>query len=289
MTVAPRPRGRPKSFHDKTAQNTVQALDRAMTILAALAETSGVTLTELAQRTGQSPATVYRVLTTLAAHRIVEADAAGQRWHIGAGAFRIGSGFLRRTGIVERSRAPMQALMRATGETANVGIESQDEVLFLGQVETHEAIRAFFPPGTKSPMHLSGIGKALLGWMPAPRVAGIVARRGLGGGTLRAIADAAALADAIAAMRAQGYAVDDEERAPGMRCVAAPVFDAHGEPVAGLSVSGPAFRLTPDKTAAVGAAVRQAAGEVTAAIGGTPPGQPASGSPQPPPPGVRIS
>jgi hypothetical protein len=58
-----RPRGRPKSFHDKTEQNTVQSLDRAMGILRG-GRGTGLTLTELAQRTEQSPATVYRVLST---------------------------------------------------------------------------------------------------------------------------------------------------------------------------------------------------------------------------------
>ncbi|MDE3120681.1 MAG: helix-turn-helix domain-containing protein, partial [Paracoccaceae bacterium] len=143
---APRPRGRPKAFHDKTDQNTVQSLDRAMSLLKRLSESSGLTLSELAAESEQAPATVYRVLVTLQGHGMVEMEEPGQLWHVGAGSFRIGSSFLRRTKLAERARGPMQALMRATGETANLGVESRDEVLFLAQVETHEAIRAFFPP-----------------------------------------------------------------------------------------------------------------------------------------------
>ncbi|MDZ4140341.1 MAG: helix-turn-helix domain-containing protein, partial [Erythrobacter sp.] len=153
-----RPRGRPKAFHDKTDQNTVQSLDRALGLLKILAASSGLSLSDLAARSRQSAATVYRALITLQTHEIVEIEEPGQLWHIGGGAFRIGSAFLRRTKVVERARQPMDALMRATGETANLGVESGDEVLFLSQVETHEAIRAFFPPGTKGPMHVSGIG-----------------------------------------------------------------------------------------------------------------------------------
>ena len=128
---------------------------------------------------GNGHATTFRALQTLQGHGMVEVEEPGQLWHIGAGAFRIGTAFLRRTKVVERARAPMDQLMRDTGETSNLGVEVGDEVLFLSQVETYQAIRAFFPPGTKAPMHVSGIGKALLAWYPETRVKAILAARGL--------------------------------------------------------------------------------------------------------------
>ncbi|MBL3574741.1 IclR family transcriptional regulator [Rhodovulum sulfidophilum] len=267
----PRPRGRPRAFHDKTDQNTVRALDRAMRLLTALSETKGLTLSELAALSNQSPATVYRVLITLQGHDIVELEEEAQRWHVGPGAFRIGSGFLRRTNVAERSRGAMQALMRATGETANLGVEDRDEVLFLTQVETHETIRAFFSPGTRGPMHCSGIGKALLAFLPAARVAAILETQGLPGFTPRSITSETGLHADLDRTRARGYAIDDQERAEGMRCIAAPIFNAHGEPVAGLSVSGPAFRIPLDAADGIGAEVRAAADRVTASTGGISP------------------
>jgi IclR family acetate operon transcriptional repressor len=265
-------RGRPRAFHDRTDQNTVQALDRALSLLAHLAASPGLTLSRLAEETGQAVATVYRALITFQRHGMVEVEEPGQVWHIGPGAFRAGSAFLRRTKVVERARGPMDELMRATGETANLGIELRDEVLFLSQVETTEAIRAFFPPGTKGPMHVSGIGKALLAWYPEARVRGIVARQGLPRFTSLSITSEALLQRDLARTRERGYAIDDQERAEGMRCIAAPIFNSHGEPVAGLSVSGPAFRLALSDAARIGAAVRAAADRVTAATGGVAPG-----------------
>jgi IclR family acetate operon transcriptional repressor len=267
-----RPRGRPKSFHDKTDQNTVQSLDRALMILRVVSEATGLTLSDLAQRTGQSVPTVYRALTTLQTHAFVEIEEPGQLWHVGGGAYRVGSGFLRRTKVVERARQPMDRLMRTTGETANLGVEHRDQVLFLAQVETHEAIRAFFPPGTLGAMHVSGIGKALLAWLPLARVAQIIGERGLGRFTPNSHTDLASLSADLSETRTRGYAIDDQERAEGMRCVAAPIFNAHGEPVAGLSVSGPTFRIALSDTARLGALVREAADEVTEATGGRLPG-----------------
>ena len=265
-----RPRGRPKAFNDKTDQNTVQALDRALALLEHLARRPGLSLTELAEETGQAVATVFRALVTLQAHGMVELEEPGQFWHVGPGAFRVGSAFLRRTKVVERARNAMDALMRDTGETANLGIEMKDEVLFLAQVETHEAIRAFFPPGTRSAMHASGIGKALLAWYPEDKARGIVARKGLQRFTSLSLTSEAALMRDLARTRERGFAIDDQERTEGMRCVAAPIFNTHGEPVAGLSVSGPAFRVGLSDAARLGALVRAAADRVTEATGGRP-------------------
>lgn len=264
----PRPRGRPKSFNDKTEQNTVQSLDRALMILRVVGDGAGITLSELAVKTAQSVPTVYRALTTLQGHGFVELEEPGQLWHVGGGAFRVGSAFLRRTKVVERARQPMDRLMRATGETANLGVEHRDMVLFLAQVETHEPIRAFFPPGTLGAMHVSGIGKALLAWMPAERVMKIISTHGLERFTPQSLIDQPSLFTDLAATRQRGYAIDDQERAEGMRCVAAPIFNAHGEPIAGVSVSGPTFRMALSETARLGALVRAAADEVTEATGG---------------------
>ena len=154
-----RSRGRPRDWHDKTDQNTIKSLDRAMEVFEHLSTSAGATLSEIAAELDQSPATVYRILVTLEGRGLVEFDAAEQVWHIGAGALPVGSAFLRRTKVVERARAGMDQLMRETGETANLGIEAQDEVLFLSQVETHEAIRAFFPPGNlaENPASCTGL------------------------------------------------------------------------------------------------------------------------------------
>ena len=199
-----RQRGRPRE--DKGEAATVRSLDRAMHLLSTLAGMQGATLSGLAQAAGESPATVYRVLTTLEAHRMTEFDEAAQTWHVGAGAFLVGATFLRRTSLVERARPVLRALMEATGETANLGVEVSSgaggAVLFVSQVETHAPIRAFFPPGTTSPLHASGIGKVLLAHMPPARAARLLGGA-LAGYTPRTITDPGALASALAEVRAR--------------------------------------------------------------------------------------
>jgi IclR family acetate operon transcriptional repressor len=261
-------RGRPRDWDDKTAQNTIKSLDRAMEVFEFLSEAQGKTLSALAADLDQSPATVYRILVTLEGRGLVEFDQVDQVWHIGPRAFVIGARFLRRTSLVERARPVLRRLMQDTGETANLGVETNGHVLFVSQVETHASIRAFFPPGTMSPMHSSGIGKALMAQMEKGRIETLLRDAPLERFTPFTLSRPEDLMADLLASRARGYAIDGEERNLGMRCIAAPVFDFHGEAVAGISVSGPTSRVGQDKIAGLAAAVVAAAADLSAAIGG---------------------
>lgn len=266
MADPTRRRGRPPKAQPD-APGTVQALDRALDLLDLLAARPGLTLSEIADAAGQPPSSVHRVLHTLAARGMVESDPATQAWNIGGQAFRLGSAFMRRSGLLERARPIMRTLMEHTGETANLGILQGEHVLFLGQVETTETIRAFFPPGTRSPLHASGIGKALLAHRPdSLRV--LLQTGGLARFTDTTLTDPDRLQADLARIRHRGFSFDDEERSRGMRCIAAPVFDLSGEAVAGISVSGPTQRIGAEHVKTLGAVVAAAAAALTEALGG---------------------
>ncbi|MBO9451619.1 IclR family transcriptional regulator [Tropicibacter sp. R16_0] len=262
-----RSRGRPRGWHDKTEQNTIKSLDRAIVVLQRLGELGAVTLTDLASDLGQSPATVYRVLVTFQNRELVDFDDRAQLWSVGPGAFLIGATFLRRTSLVERARPILRALMQETGETANLGIERNGEVMFVSQVETHSNIRAFFPPGTVSEMHASGIGKALLAFMAEDRRDAILSARPLTPYTAQTLTQPNALIEDLKNSRDRGYAFDADEKTDGMRCIAAPVFDAFGEPVAGISVSGPTVRVTDEDIEGLAQAVKSAARTLSISMG----------------------
>ncbi len=270
-TNAPRrARGRPRGWEDNSAQNTIKSLERALEVFEFLSETQGKSLSAISSEMGQAPATVYRVLTTFEGRGFVEFDPVEQLWNIGSRAFVVGARFLRRSSLVERARPILRKLMELTGETANLGIEKEDSVLFVSQVETHASIRAFFPPGTLSPMHASGIGKALLAEMSDERLARTLGGHRLEAFTEHTITDPTALGADLARVRSAGFAIDGEEKNLGMRCIAAPVFDINAEAVAGISVSGPTSRVGTADIPRLSAAVIDAARALTLAIGGKP-------------------
>lgn len=267
MELSNRRRGRPKGFAGLKPAATIQALDRALDVLTVLAAHEGITLSELAAKLDQSVATMYRVLSTLERRGFVEISADRQEWYVGAEAYRLGSAFLRRTNVVERARPVMRALMQETGETSNLGIEKDGNVLFISQVETHESIRAFFRPGTLSPLHASGIGKALLSTYDDARLAVLFKTKTLERFNDKTIASLQQLREELRLTRERGYAFDDEERTTGMRCVAAPILNAHGEAVAGISVSGPTHRMSDADVRKIGELVRKGAKEVSWSLG----------------------
>jgi IclR family transcriptional regulator, acetate operon repressor len=268
-TVEKRQRGRPRSIRPAADAASVQSLDRAIQLLRLVADGDGLSLTALSRASGLAPSTVYRMLTTLQHHGVAEFDETDQLWFTGVELFRMGASFLRRRKLAERGRAIIEELRATTGETANLAVAEKDAVVFVTQAESHEAIRAFFRPGTRGPYHASGIGKAILAFRdPAARRNALPAR--LAGFTSKTLTDREALDADFAVTRQRGYALDDEERTLGMRCIAAPVFNEFGEPFGGVSVSGPTVRVDDAFVARVGPLVVEAAAELTRALGGRP-------------------
>jgi len=249
----------------------VQSLDRALSILERLAEADGMTLTDLAQSVGLAPSTTHRLLTTLLQRRFAAFDEEYGVWVIGVGAFNVGNAFLRNRRIVTLGRPVMRRLMEDVGETVNLAVEDQNELVYVTQFESHAPMRAFFRPGRRAPMHASAVGKAMLAEMDEATVADLLHRKGMPRFTDKTLIDPAALRAELARVRERGWAVDDEEHTVGMRCVAATIHNEHAEVIAGVSLSGPSVRVTETRLGELGARVVKAANEITEQIGGVVP------------------
>jgi IclR family acetate operon transcriptional repressor len=262
-----RSRGRPKSWSDKSEQNTIKSLDRALDVLEHLSNMQGAALSELAAQLDQSPATVYRVLVTLERRGITEYDAENQLWYVGARAFMIGARYLRRTSLVDRATPVLRQLMSKTGETANLAVPRDGKVVFVSQAECHHSIRAFFPPGSASPMHASGIGKALMAEMEQAELEEMLSTTTLERFTEFTITDPERLLDDLAQTRQRGFAIDDQEKNAGMRCIAVPLHNWTGNAVAGISISGPVARIGDGEIGALAEAVMKSGRELATALG----------------------
>ena len=128
--------------------------------------------------------------------------------------------------------------------------------------------------GARAPVHASGVGKAMLAALPE-RDLDAALPADLPRYTEHTLTTREALVAEIVASRRRGYAVDDEEHAVGLRCVAGAIHDEQGRPWAALSLAGPTSRFTRERIDALGALVRDTAREVSLALGGEPP-RPAS-------------
>lgn len=249
----------------------VQSLTRALSLLDALAESAeGMSLGDVAQVVGLAPSTAHRLLTTLQGQRFVRFVAAEGVWQVGVQAFVVGQAFRRARDLLALARPAMRRLMEESGETVNLYIEEGGEAVCMGQVECRQMMRAIARPGGRVKMHGSGVGKAMLAALPDAEVTRILQLHGLGRMTQRTLDTPRRLRDDLAETRRRGFAVDDEEHAIGMRCVAAAILDEDGRPLAALSLSGPLARIGDAALMAAGGLVAQAADAVTAQLGGRP-------------------
>jgi IclR family acetate operon transcriptional repressor len=264
-----RKRGRPPGPNSRAGESRNQALTRALTLLERLSQTpDGLSLTDLSYQLGMPTATVHRLLSTFEEFDFVEQDAEQGLWFVGLKAFTVGNAFVHRRDFVASARPHMHTLVELCGETVNLGVIDDGEAVFISQVESREVMRMIVRLGSRSPIHASGVGKALLANLPESRVARILQQRGLQRYTESSIDNPTQLHAELHHIRQLGYALDDEEHAVGLRCVASAIFDENGLALAAISLSGPKARITDNRLDELGIAVRQSADEITQTLGG---------------------
>jgi IclR family acetate operon transcriptional repressor len=253
----------------RPAGGGVQSLIRALSILDALAESDeGLTLTALARSVALPPSSAHRLLTTLQRQRFVRFEPAAMSWSIGVQAFVVGNAFARSRDVVALAIPYMRRLMEKTGETVNLYVVNGGEAICMAQIQSPQMIRAISRPGGGVGMHRSAAGKAILAHMSQDEVAELVTKHGLSRSTRNTIVSLKKLKAELARTRARGFAVDDEEFALGLRCIAAPILDERSSAQAAVSVAGPLARMTDERLAALGDIVAAVGRSVTAEMGG---------------------
>ncbi|WP_232825075.1 MULTISPECIES: IclR family transcriptional regulator [Salinicola] len=266
--------GRPAAG-GKSAGGHSQSLVRGLTILEALAAApNGLALSEVADALGLAPSTAHRLLQALHQQGFITQDGTNGLWRIDVKTFRIGNSFLEARDFVATARPFLRRLTALSGETANLGIRDDGMVVYLAQSESQQMMRMITRLGSRAPLHASGVGKALLAWMPEQEFERVMGGRVLEGETPNTLTDLETLRAQLETIRRQGYAVDREEHAIGLNCVAATLHDESGLPLAAISVSGPVARIDDSRLPELAALVADTAREITARLGGKTPSEP---------------
>ncbi|MEQ6917916.1 HTH-type transcriptional regulator BhcR [Halomonas aquatica] len=260
--------GRPAGSGKSTSGHS-QSLVRGLNLLERLAASpGGLALSELAEEAGFAPSTTHRLLQALQSQGFVSQDSELGVWKIDVKTFRIGNSFLEARDFVGTSRPFLRHLTAQTGETANLGVRDDGTAVFLAQSESPQMMRMITRLGSRAPLHASGVGKALMAWLPEDEVERILDERGLARLTENTLHSLESLREGLAEIRHQGFACDREEHAIGLHCVAACIHDEHGIPLAAISVSGPVARIPEERLLELGQLVRETAAEITARLGG---------------------
>jgi IclR family acetate operon transcriptional repressor len=165
----------------------------------------------------------------------------------------------------------MRALLEECGESVNLAVQDEREAMYVHRIERRTVTRPLARPDGRVPLYCSGVGKALLAGKDDAELEALLPGDAARRLTSNTLVSRSALREDIALIRRRGFSVDDEEHAIGLRCVAAPVFDELREPIAAISISGPATRISPSDIPRLGEQLRRAAAGVTAKLGGSTP------------------
>ncbi|WP_424009225.1 IclR family transcriptional regulator [Haloferax denitrificans] len=222
---------------------TIRAVETTFEILDALSGVEPAGLSEIASTVDIPASTIYVHLNTLIKQGFVVKDVGEYRR-----SFRfleVGGDIRQRVDIARLLRNKVEELSRVTGEIVGAAVEENGKRVILYRSTGEKAAADEIPIGNRTEMHWTSLGKAILAYLPEARRAEIVERHGLPSGTNRTVSSLTELEDLLARVRKRGYAVDDEEHLRGIRGIAVPLLDKHGEVKASIGVTGPRDRFTP--------------------------------------------
>lgn len=220
----------------KTARTTddrylVEAVLRALEILDCLDSANTLSLHQISERTALNKSRCFRLLHTLASRRYVERTADGLGYSLGPRLMERAIGSRRE--VREIAHPSLVWLRDQFNETVNLGLIHNAEVLYIDLVESQRPFRMSAMIGSRMPVASTAMGKAILADLNVE-----AAKNLLSGNPMPR-----SLPAELERVRRRGYAMDKEENEPGVACVGASIHDAHGAPVAAISISGPVHRI----------------------------------------------
>lgn len=223
-------------------ESRIQVIDRAALLMDAIGRySSPVRLKVLSAETGLAPSTAYRILQSLTSNRFVERDSngdycLGQRW------LQMNSRLHSDIDLRAVSIPYMRDLCDRLGETLNLTIREGDVVIYFEKVTPNRMMHVNQIVGSRAPLHVTAVGKLMLGLAGEDEIESYAARTNLPAYTHNTLSSMGKLESACVTAIRQGYALDNEEAEIGVGCIGVLIFEKSGNVCAGLSISAPIER-----------------------------------------------
>ncbi|OLN21964.1 IclR family transcriptional regulator [Domibacillus antri] len=229
-------------------ENVVKSVARALDIIALVsASRNGLGVTEIANQMDINKSSVFRTLATLMQYGYIEQNEETGRYRIGYAFLDVSSRLLDSLDVRSEAQPVLKQLEDETNEVVHLVVYDRGEVVYIEKLDGHEALRMHSKVGKRAPVHCTSVGKAILAHLPAAEVIDILDRKGMPVHTEHTITSKQTFLEELTNVKKNGYALDLEENEPGIRCIAAPVFDHNGNVAAAVSISGPTLRMTDDR------------------------------------------
>jgi IclR family KDG regulon transcriptional repressor len=223
-------------------------------------------VTSLSRRLGVAKSTVYRLATTLVSEGLLEQNPETEKYRLGVALFGLGALVRQRMNVATDARPFLFHLREATNETVHLAILDREEIIYVLNLESNQAIRMRADLGARKPAYCTAEGLAMLAFQPQSLIDEIF-EHGLVPRTPKTNTDHRHLLDALAEVRQKGFATEDEQSELGMRSVAAPIRNANGRVIAAVGVAGPLQRISDEALASFAPLVVDAAQVISARLG----------------------
>lgn len=215
----------------------IEALAKGLDVLSLFDEsTTALKLRDICDRTGIPMPTAFRVVATLEEGGFLERLDDGTI-QPGVAVLTLGSAALRGSSLVQLSEQPLRQLAEATGETVNLGVLLGDQVLYLARIRNADLVTANIQVGSTLPAAFTSMGKLLLSYLTSAELRELYADADFSAAGPNAVHSVRELEERLATIRQQGYALQDEEVAPGLRSVSVPVFGRDARPAAAINIA----------------------------------------------------
>lgn len=234
------------------AERSVKSAGRVLDIVEFLGpRPGGVGFPELGRALAIPKSSLHALLAVLTGRGWLELDVETRRYRLGIRAWEAGQAFPRHHDVFDAARAMLRDLVARVNETAQLAVLSGTDNVYLAKEESSHPLRLQSEAGARLPAHTTGVGKALLARLADAEVASRLGGPALAVFTATTHASLPALLAELAATRARGFAIDNEECTPGVFCLAVPIFDHAGKAAMAASVAVPTSRITPDRLALI--------------------------------------
>lgn len=229
---------------DETSQ-TINAVETTCRILDALRQQGKMGVTELSQELDLGKSTTHRHLATLRSQNFVVKD--DNKYKLSHLYFAMTEQVKRQLRVYDEIAATVDNLAADTGEVSQFALEEQNRLVYIYKSAGENAIPVVSDAGYEGIFHCSGMGKAILAQLPDDEVERVIDEHGLAKETENTITEKSALYEELDRVRERGYAIDNEEFMPGLKCVAVPVHIEKPAVIGGISISAPASRMKQER------------------------------------------
>lgn len=223
-------------------ENCVKSILKAFQIIEALDKLGELSIGQLSHALSMDKTTVHRLTCTIKEAGYIVQNPYTRKYSNSIKLFTIGNSIIERTGLKEIARPYIEALASETKETINLSMHSGNNIVYVDKIESDSAIKVGIKTGTALPMYCTGMGKAILAYLPEETQNEIMNNISFQMRTEKTLPNREALIDQLKLVTKNGYAKDGEEFVDGLISFAAPIFDYRNNPFAALSISMPKLR-----------------------------------------------